>query len=76
MVSVGKKKIKKLSAEATLAEVTKEMAKPRIAKSARGAGRRELVFKSWRRWQISLSHSAAWRWQQENRAQLFPSPNL
>jgi len=46
MVSVGKKKIKKLSTEATLAEVTKEMAKPRIAKSARGAGRRELVFKS------------------------------
>ena len=31
--------MKKLSAEAILAEDTKEMAKPRIAKRARGAGR-------------------------------------
>ena len=31
----GKKKIKKQSAKATLAEVMKEMAKPRVAMSAR-----------------------------------------
>src|SRR5690348_7053674 len=37
MRSMGKKKIKKQSPKATLAEVTREMAKPRIAKSARGA---------------------------------------
>jgi|HubBroStandDraft_6_1064221.scaffolds.fasta_scaffold58887_5 hypothetical protein len=35
MVAMGKTKIKKQSAEATLAEVTKEMAKPRVAMSAR-----------------------------------------
>jgi hypothetical protein len=32
---MGKTKAKKQSAEATLAEVTKEMAKPRVAMSAR-----------------------------------------
>jgi len=37
MGTMGKKKIKKRSPKATLAEVTIEMAKPRIAKSARGA---------------------------------------
>ena len=33
--TMGKKKIKKQSAKATLAEVIKEMAKPRVATSAR-----------------------------------------
>jgi len=32
---MGKRKIKKQSAKATLAEVIKEMAKPRVASSAR-----------------------------------------
>jgi len=32
---MNKKKIKKQSAKATLAEVTREMAKPRVARSAR-----------------------------------------
>jgi hypothetical protein len=32
---MGKRKIKKQSAKATLAEVIKEMAKPRVATSAR-----------------------------------------
>jgi hypothetical protein len=32
---MGKKKTKKQSAKATLAEVVKEMAKPRVASSAR-----------------------------------------
>ena len=32
---MGKRKIKKQSAKATLAEVMKEMAKPRVASSAR-----------------------------------------
>jgi hypothetical protein len=32
---MGKKKARKQSAKATLAEVTKEMAKPRVAMSAR-----------------------------------------
>jgi hypothetical protein len=32
---MGKRKTKKLSAKATLAEVTREMAKPRVVKSAR-----------------------------------------
>jgi len=35
---MGKKKTKKQSAKATLAEVTKEMAKPRVAMSAREQG--------------------------------------
>ncbi|MGA7379490.1 MAG: hypothetical protein WBX03_01450 [Terriglobales bacterium] len=35
MGTVGKKKTKKPSAKATLAEVIKEMAKPRVATSAR-----------------------------------------
>jgi hypothetical protein len=35
METVGKKKTKKQSAKATLAEVVKEMAKPRVAMSAR-----------------------------------------
>jgi len=34
---MGKRKIKKQSAKATLAEVTKEMAKPRVVMSAREA---------------------------------------
>ena len=33
---MGKRKNKKQSAKATLAEVIKEMAKPRVARSARG----------------------------------------
>jgi hypothetical protein len=32
---MGKRKLQKQSAKATLAEVTKEMAKPRVARSAR-----------------------------------------
>jgi hypothetical protein len=35
---MGKRKQKKQSAKATLAEVTKEMAKPRVARSAREHG--------------------------------------
>jgi len=35
METMNKKKTKKQSAKATLAEVTKEMAKPRVASSAR-----------------------------------------
>jgi hypothetical protein len=35
MGSMGKKKTKKQSAQTTLAEVIKEMAKPRVARSAR-----------------------------------------
>ena len=35
MGTMGKKKTKKQSAKATLAEVTKEMAEPRVASSAR-----------------------------------------
>ena len=38
MGTVGKKKTKKQSAKATLAEVVKEMAKPRVAMSAREQG--------------------------------------
>jgi hypothetical protein len=33
---MGKRKIKKQSGKATLAEVVKEMAKPRVASSAKG----------------------------------------
>lgn len=41
--TTGKKKSKKQSAKATLAEVMKEMAKPRVAMSAReGASSREV----------------------------------
>ena len=39
MGTMGKKKTKKQSAKATLAEVTKEMAKPRVASSAKGVVR-------------------------------------
>jgi hypothetical protein len=35
MANMSKKKIKKQSPKATLAEVTREMAKPRVAESAR-----------------------------------------
>jgi hypothetical protein len=37
--SMSKRKTKKQTAKATLAEITKEMAKPRVAKSARDDGR-------------------------------------
>jgi hypothetical protein len=36
MGNMGKKKTKKQSAKTTLAEVVKEMAKPRVVSSARG----------------------------------------
>lgn len=36
---MSKRKTKKQSAKATLAEITKEMVKPRVAKSARDEGR-------------------------------------
>jgi hypothetical protein len=36
---MSKRKIKKRTAKAMLAEITKEMAKPRVAKPARGDGR-------------------------------------
>ena len=41
--TTGKKKTKKQSAKATLAEVIKEMAKPRVATSARKGDSREVI---------------------------------